>query len=52
MLWSADGNGDEIDHLFVRDLEGVVTDITPAKGAQSSFYGWSKDGPYLHTQSI
>jgi dipeptidyl aminopeptidase/acylaminoacyl peptidase len=48
MLWIADGNGDEIDHLFVRDLEGVVTDITPAKGAKSSFYGWSKDDQYLY----
>ncbi|WP_339684605.1 alpha/beta fold hydrolase [uncultured Nonlabens sp.] len=48
MLWSADGNGDEIDHLFVRDLDGVVTDITPAKGAKASFYGWSKDEQYLY----
>ena len=31
ILLSADGNGDEIDHLFVRDLEGNVTDITPEK---------------------
>jgi hypothetical protein len=52
MLSSADGNGDEIDHLFVWDLEGVLTDIAPAKGAQSSFYSWLKDGPYLYTQSI
>ena len=29
MLLSADGNGDEIDHLFVRDLEGNIKDITP-----------------------
>ena len=48
MLWSADGNGDEIDHLFVRDLEGVITDITPEKGAKSSFYGWSEDEQYLY----
>jgi hypothetical protein len=52
MLWSADGNGDEIDHLFVRGLEGFLTDIAPAKGAKSSFYAWSKDDPYLYTQSI
>jgi dipeptidyl aminopeptidase/acylaminoacyl peptidase len=48
MLWSADGNGDEIDHLFVRDLEGVITDITPEKGAKSSFYGWSEDEQYFY----
>ncbi|TCK68879.1 dipeptidyl aminopeptidase/acylaminoacyl peptidase [Winogradskyella wandonensis] len=48
MLLSADGNGDEIDHLFVRDLEGNIKDITPEKGAKSSFYGWSKDNKSLY----
>jgi dipeptidyl aminopeptidase/acylaminoacyl peptidase len=48
ILLSADGNGDEIDHLFVRDLEGNVTDITPEKGAKSDFYGWSKDNNSLY----
>ncbi len=43
MLLSADGNGDEIDHLFVRDLDGKITDVTPEKGAKSSFYGWTAD---------
>lgn len=48
MLLSADGNGDEIDHLFVRELNGEIKDITPEKGAKSSFYGWSKDNNYLY----
>ncbi|RZN75208.1 MAG: S9 family peptidase, partial [Winogradskyella sp.] len=48
MLLSADGNGDEINHLFVRDLEGNVKDITPEKGAKSDFYGWSKDNKSLY----
>jgi dipeptidyl aminopeptidase/acylaminoacyl peptidase len=48
MLLSADGNGDEIDHLFVRDLEGTIKDITPANGAKALFYGWSEDGQYLY----
>ena len=48
MLLSADGNGDEIDHLFVRDLDGNVKDITPAKGAKAGFYGWSEDDQYLY----
>lgn len=48
MLISADGNGDEIDHLFVRELDGEIKDITPEKGAKSSFYGWSKDDNYLY----
>jgi dipeptidyl aminopeptidase/acylaminoacyl peptidase len=48
MLVSADGNGDEIDHLFVRELDGTIKDITPEKGAKSNFYGWSKDENYLY----
>lgn len=48
MLLSADGNGDEIDHLFVRDLEGNIKDITPDKEAKSTFYGWSNDDQYLY----
>ncbi len=48
MLLSADGNGDEIDHLFVRELDGTIKDITPEKGAKSDFYGWSKDDNYLY----
>ncbi len=48
MLLSADGNGDEIDHLFVRELDGSIKDITPVKGAKAGFYGWSKDDKSLY----
>jgi dipeptidyl aminopeptidase/acylaminoacyl peptidase len=44
MLLSADGNGDEIDHIFLRDTTAILTDLTPQKGAKSSFYSWSEDG--------
>lgn len=43
MLMSADGNGDEINHIYVRELDGEIKDLTPTEGAKSSFYGWSKD---------
>ena len=48
MLLNADGNGDEIDHLFVRELNGTIKDITPDEGAKASFYGWSEDDKYLY----
>lgn len=48
MILNADGNGDEIDHLFVRELDGTIKDITPEKGAKASFYGWSEDDKYLY----
>ncbi|MEZ4792458.1 MAG: prolyl oligopeptidase family serine peptidase [Gelidibacter sp.] len=43
MLISADGNGDEINHIYLRDTTGTITDLTPQKGAKSQFYGWSDD---------
>ncbi|MDC7997712.1 S9 family peptidase [Gilvibacter sediminis] len=48
MLLSADGNGDEIDHLYVRELDGTIKDITPDEGAKADFYGWSEDDQYLY----
>lgn len=43
LLFSADGNGDEINHIYLRDTTGVITDLTPEKGAKSTFYRWAKD---------
>lgn len=44
MLLSADGNGDEINHIFLRDTSGTIKDLTPEKAAKSQFYGWAEDG--------
>lgn len=43
MLLSADGNGDEIDHIYLRENSGAITDLTPEKTAKSQFYGWAAD---------
>lgn len=43
MLLSADGNGDEINHIYLRDTTGTITDITPEKGAKSHFHDWTTD---------
>ena len=43
MLFSADNNGDEIDHIYVRDLDGNIKDITPDEGAKSEFHDRSED---------
>jgi dipeptidyl aminopeptidase/acylaminoacyl peptidase len=48
MLLSADGNGDEIDHLYVREIDGTIKDITPIDGAKADFYGWSKNDKHLY----
>jgi len=43
ILFSMDGNGDEIFKLFVKD-ENSVKALTPLKGVRTSFRGWAKDG--------
>ena len=42
-LYASDGLGDELDHIFLRDLDGSIRDLTPWAKAKSWFYGWSKD---------
>ncbi len=43
ILYTSDNNGDEIDHVFMQDTDGNVTDLTPAEGAKSNFAGWAND---------
>ncbi|WP_127141556.1 prolyl oligopeptidase family serine peptidase [Flagellimonas marinaquae] len=43
MLFRMDNNGDEIYHIFVRDMDGSFRDLTPEEGARSLFYQWSDD---------
>jgi dipeptidyl aminopeptidase/acylaminoacyl peptidase len=43
MLYRADGNGDEIYHLYLRDTDGSTKELTPDEGARAGFYGWSHD---------
>lgn len=42
-LYASDGLGNELDHIFLRDLDGSVRDLTPWSNAKSRFYRWSKD---------
>ena len=43
ILYQSDNDGDEIDHIFMRDVDGSIEDLTPAKGAKASFAGWAND---------
>jgi dipeptidyl aminopeptidase/acylaminoacyl peptidase len=44
MLYRADGNGDEIYHLYLRETDGTIKELTPFEGARALFYGWLHDG--------
>ena len=43
LIFTADGNGDELNHVFVRELDGTVRDLTPGENLRAGFGGWSKD---------
>ncbi len=42
-LYSADKGGDEINHIYLRDIDGTITDLTPWGEARSNFNGWARD---------
>jgi len=43
ILFQSDKGGNEIFHLYVRNENGSVKDLTPYPHARSEFYGWSHD---------
>lgn len=43
-LVTADGGGDELNHIFVRELDGRLSDITPGEETKAFFMGWSPEG--------
>lgn len=51
ILFTQDGGGDELDHLFVRAEDGKVTDLTPGEKEKADFVGWSDDGATFYVLS-
>jgi len=43
LLYHSDNNGNEIYHIYLRDTDGKVTDLTPVQGTRSTFYTWNFD---------
>lgn len=43
ILYLSDKGGNEIFHIYLRNEDGSVTDLTPEENARSLFYGWSYD---------
>jgi dipeptidyl aminopeptidase/acylaminoacyl peptidase len=42
-LYTADQGGNELNHLYVRELDGTVRDLTPGENVKAGFAGWSGD---------
>jgi len=51
ILFTQDGGGDELNHLFVRALDGTVIDLTPGDKVKADFFSWSKDGKTFYVTS-
>jgi dipeptidyl aminopeptidase/acylaminoacyl peptidase len=44
ILFTQDGGGDELSHLFVRTPDGAIMDLTPGDKVKADFLSWSQDG--------
>ena len=43
VLFTADKGGNELGHLYVRELDGTTRDLTPGEKAKAGFEEWSAD---------
>ena len=43
VLFTADQGGNELDHLYVRELSGATRDLTPGEQTKATFAGWAAD---------
>lgn len=44
VLVSADQGGNELDHVYVRQLDGALRDLTPGENLKADFLAWRGDG--------
>ena len=42
-LFAADQGGNELTHVYFRDLDGSVVDLTPGSDLKARFFGWAED---------
>jgi len=51
IIYRADQGGNELDHLFVLELDGTIKDLTPGEKLRARFVSWTADGAsfYLTT---
>lgn len=51
MLFTSDKGGDELNHVYVRALDGSVRDLTPGEKLKADFLGWNADGRTFYVTS-
>ena len=50
-LYTADQGGNELNHLYVMELNGEQTDLTPGETLKASFSGWAADYQSFYVQT-
>ena len=51
ILYSADQGGNELSHLYLLEVDGKSTDLTPGKEEKASFFGWTPDKKAMYYSS-
>lgn len=42
-LYTSDQGGNELNHVYVRELDGSAVDLTPGDNLKAQFHGWAED---------
>jgi len=51
VLFTRNKGGDELDHLFVREVNGAEKDVTPGEKLKANFTGWARDDRAFYLQT-
>lgn len=51
VLYTKDHGGNELNHLYVRELDGRTRDLTPGDRLKAAFAGWSRAGDRFYVTS-
>ena len=51
VLFSGDKGGNELDHLYVRELDGTIKDLTPGDKLKAQFIRFNKDGSAFYVMT-
>lgn len=51
ILFTADQGGNELNHLYVRGLDGQVKDLTPGDKLKAQFAGWNRSGATFYVST-
>ncbi len=51
VLVTADGGGDELNHVYVREVDGTLRDLTPGDNLKAAPFDWSGDGKTFYLTS-